>query len=133
MLKAVISMLLLLIVNCVSMWRVYVKAGVPGWYSLIPIVNIVYLFKIAQYKPWVFLAGIVCEIISLIVMTFNLPVGAVIAMFSAIILFAGYVVLFNKLFMKFGLKAFAWIFAVLLCPAVGLFVIAFNPQVEYDF
>ncbi|HUM24276.1 MAG TPA: DUF5684 domain-containing protein [Saccharofermentans sp.] len=30
-----------------SMWVIFVKAGLPGWVSLIPIVNNYYLFEIA--------------------------------------------------------------------------------------
>lgn len=31
----------------VGAWKLFSKAGVPGWISLIPIVNLVYLVKIA--------------------------------------------------------------------------------------
>ncbi|SRR6266540_6230416 len=31
----------------VGMWRVFVKAGKPGWLSLVPLYNIVVLFDIA--------------------------------------------------------------------------------------
>src|SRR6266498_2833778 len=32
----------------VGMWRVFVKAGKPGWLSLVPLYNIVVLFDIAD-------------------------------------------------------------------------------------
>ena len=41
---------LLLII--ISMWKIFTKAGRPGWYSLIPIVNGVVLCHIAGKSGW---------------------------------------------------------------------------------
>lgn len=34
------------------MWRLFVKAGEPGWAAIIPIVNIYYMLKIAGKPGW---------------------------------------------------------------------------------
>ncbi len=34
-----------------SMWKVYVKAGKPGWAAIVPIYNIIVLLEIVG-KPW---------------------------------------------------------------------------------
>ena len=39
--------LIMAILAIVGAWKLFAKAGVPGWLSIIPIVNIVYLVKIA--------------------------------------------------------------------------------------
>ncbi len=36
----------------VSMWKVFVKAGHPGWASIIPIYNIIIVLRIAQRQWW---------------------------------------------------------------------------------
>jgi hypothetical protein len=36
----------------VAMWKVFVKAGQPGWACLIPIYNYVVLFRITGKSPW---------------------------------------------------------------------------------
>lgn len=36
----------------VAMWKVYEKANQPGWLSIIPIVNLYVLFKIAWGNGW---------------------------------------------------------------------------------
>ena len=36
----------------VCMWRIYEKAGAPGWTSLIPIYNIYVMIKIADKPGW---------------------------------------------------------------------------------
>ena len=55
------GMLLPLIVSflmIVAMWKIYVKAGVPGWGVLVPIYNVYLLFKIAWKTKmcWIMLA-----------------------------------------------------------------------------
>jgi hypothetical protein len=50
------------ILQIVGMWKVYSKAGEKGWKSLIPIYNLVVLFKISGISPWlifVYFAGII--------------------------------------------------------------------------
>jgi hypothetical protein len=36
----------------VTMWKVYAKAGRPGWYSLIPFFNVYVLLKMASKPGW---------------------------------------------------------------------------------
>lgn len=50
-----IFVLAMVIIQLVGMWKVYSKAGEPGWKCLIPIYNIVTLFKIAGISPWLVL------------------------------------------------------------------------------
>lgn len=35
----------------ISMWKVFVKAGQPGWACIVPIYNLIIMLKIAN-KPW---------------------------------------------------------------------------------
>jgi hypothetical protein len=36
----------------VALWKVFTKAGYPGWLAIIPIVNTFVLVKIAGYSAW---------------------------------------------------------------------------------
>ena len=49
--------LVLVLVLLVAMWRVYDKAGVPGWTGIIPFVNYFFLAKAAGKPMW---WGILC-------------------------------------------------------------------------
>lgn len=60
-----IVMLVLMVLYLVAMWRLFKKAGEPGWKCLIPIYNIVVLFKIAGLSPWLIL-GYLATIIPII-------------------------------------------------------------------
>ncbi len=49
------SRLIFLIVGVIvifSMWRIFEKAGKPGWAAIIPIYNLIVLLKIAGQSPW---------------------------------------------------------------------------------
>jgi ABC-type sulfate transport system permease subunit len=44
--------LAILIVVIAGMWKVFTKAGQPGWAAIIPIVNLYFLLKIARRPGW---------------------------------------------------------------------------------
>jgi hypothetical protein len=44
--------LIVVLVMLVAMWKVYVKAGQPGWAILIPIYNSIVMFRITGRSPW---------------------------------------------------------------------------------
>lgn len=48
---SLILILALLILMFASLWRIYEKAGKPGWASLIPLYNMLVLLEIVG-KPW---------------------------------------------------------------------------------
>ena len=50
------------ILQLAAMWKVFTKAGEKGWKCIIPIYNIVILFRISGLSPWIifgYLAGII--------------------------------------------------------------------------
>lgn len=44
----------ILVLELVAMWKLYTKAGKPGWASIIPIYNVIVMLEIAK-KPWWYL------------------------------------------------------------------------------
>ena len=47
------------ILNIVGMWKIFKKAGVPGWGAIVPIYNAYLLFKISLGNGWLFLLMLV--------------------------------------------------------------------------
>jgi len=43
---------IVVVVGIIAMWRVFTKAGRPGWAAIIPIYNTYTLVKIAGYSGW---------------------------------------------------------------------------------
>jgi hypothetical protein len=49
----------LAIIGIVSMWKIFTKAGLAGWKSIVPLYNMYCLFKITWGNGWIFLSMIV--------------------------------------------------------------------------
>ncbi|UBM62183.1 DUF5684 domain-containing protein [Candidatus Sulfidibacterium hydrothermale] len=47
-----LSVFFLALVQIIATWRVYEKAGQPGWTSIIPILNLYFLLKIVGKPGW---------------------------------------------------------------------------------
>lgn len=60
-------MLALFALMIVSSWKIYTKAGQPGWASIIPIYNIIVLLRIIG-KPWWWLLGFLIPFVNFVVM-----------------------------------------------------------------
>lgn len=43
---------LIYVVVVIALWRVFSKAGYPGWLAIIPIVNVFVLVKVAGFSAW---------------------------------------------------------------------------------
>ena len=43
---------LLILLVVASMWRIFMKAGEPGWASIVPIYNVFVIFRIAGLPMW---------------------------------------------------------------------------------
>ena len=54
-----ICMLVVLVLTIIASWRIFTKAGEAGWKSIIPIYNLVVLFKIVGMNPWMILLFLV--------------------------------------------------------------------------
>lgn len=56
-----------------AMWRVFERAGEPGWAALVPIFNLYVMFKVGRMSPWWMLALII-PIVNIVV-SFALSFG----------------------------------------------------------
>ena len=59
---AIVISLVIGILQIIGTWKVFTKAGQKGWKCLIPIYNVVILFRISGLSPWIifgYLAGII--------------------------------------------------------------------------
>jgi hypothetical protein len=68
-----IPIIILWVIMVVSRWRIFTKAGKPGWAAIIPIYNVIVLLEIVG-KPvwWIFLFLIPCVNIVFAIWTVNL-------------------------------------------------------------
>ena len=55
----IVFSLIVCVLSVIAMWRIFTKAGKPGWASIIPVYNMVVLFQIVGMNPWLLLLYIV--------------------------------------------------------------------------
>lgn len=57
------------VVSIIAMWKIFTKAGKPGWAAIIPVYNLVVLFQIVGMNPlWLLiLIGMVIPIVNFVV------------------------------------------------------------------
>jgi hypothetical protein len=61
----------LIVLMIVSMWKIFTKAGKPGWACIIPIYNIIVLLEIIG-KPWWWLLLMLLPIVNFVIMIWAL-------------------------------------------------------------
>ncbi len=62
----------IIIVFIASMWKIFVKAGKPGWAAIIPIYNLVVLLEVVGRPMWWILIYLICAPIAGIVVSLDL-------------------------------------------------------------
>lgn len=62
------------IISIVALWRIFTKAGKPGWASIIPFYNMYTLYQVAGMNGWMFLLTFVpiVNVVILVMLCLNL-------------------------------------------------------------
>lgn len=62
-----ICYLAIIIVFIIASWRLFEKAGEPGWYAIVPILSTIILLKIAG-KPWWWIVLLLIPFVNFIIL-----------------------------------------------------------------
>jgi uncharacterized protein DUF5684 len=60
----------------VALWKVFQKAGEPGWAAIVPLYNSFTMFKIAGVNPWLFLLLLIPLVNIVVAIWVSLKLGA---------------------------------------------------------
>ena len=91
----------------IGIWKVFTKAGEPGWMALIPFLNTYKIFKIAWGNGWLFLLGFIPIV--------NIVVGIMVSI---------------KLARAFG-KGTGFAVGLILLPSIFYIILGFSDAVYY--
>lgn len=102
------------LISLIAMWKIFTKAGKPGWAVIVPIYNIVVLFEIIELEWW----------------------HVLIALFVPFAVFIYIIIIDIKLAKVFG-KGTGFTLLLIFIPVVGQLMLAFgnatyNGQVSYS-
>lgn len=95
------------ILAIIGMWKVFTKAGEPGWMSLIPFLNTYKLYKIAWGNGWLFLLGLI-PIVNIVV----------------------YIMVSIKMARAFGMGT-GFAVGLILLPSIFYLILGFGDSVYY--
>lgn len=124
----VLATIALVAVIIVSNWKLFEKAGMPGWYAIIPFYNQFMMCKLVFGTPWwgfAFIAPLLC------LPFFFIPFINILVSF-AVNLFVTFVsIMFHvRLALAFG-RGGGTIALLILIPIVGYPVVAFSKDSHY--
>lgn len=107
MLVILIPLLILSILLIVSYWKLYEKAGKPGWAVLVPVYSHLVLLEIVR-KPWWWLLLMLIPVVNIV-----------------------FAIWTTNLFVKSFGKDEGYTVGVLLLPYIFLPILAFNKETRY--
>lgn len=142
--------ILFCILMIIATWKIFKKAGEPGWKSIIPIYNVYIMFKIVNMKSWfwwLLCLSLICSIIATVNNSANLyyitgyeiqtidfntiPVAVLITLLIEAIIFiwAGIVYCY-RLSKVFG-HGIGYTFGLIFLPNIFQLILAFGSS-KYD-
>ena len=104
--------LALWVLSIVALWKLFEKMGIEGWKSIIPIYNIVIVYKEVDLNPWLLLLLLV-------------------PCFGWIAVYVLSVIAYVRLAKKFGQDSTAFILLIIFIEPVALAVLAFDEKYKY--
>ena len=105
----IISMTISIIISVImigSMWKIFEDAGIPGWQSIIPILNIVRILQIVDLSGWLILLMIIPYL-------------------GGIIAFILHIIITSKLSEKYG-RSVLFTIGLILLPIIFYPILAFS-------
>jgi hypothetical protein len=111
---AVLIGLIVYIVEVIAFWKLFQKAGRPGWPAIIPIYNTWVLFEIAGKPGWWALLGLSGII-------------PVLGLVGGIAFFVLYIIAMLELARRFGKSTTFAVVGLIIFSIVGLLILAFGP------
>jgi hypothetical protein len=97
------------IISIVAQWRVFEKAGQPGWAALIPVYNWIVFLRIAGLSGWWVLSVLIC----------------LIPILGALVFLAGWVYVMHRISVRFGQGA-GFTVGLVLLHVIFLLILAFG-------
>ncbi len=97
----------------VGLWKLFTKAGQPGWAAIVPFYNLWVITKVGGSEPWKFWALVACIVVSFV------PLLGLLTGLAALVLEILIVVSFAS---KYDRDAGFWVLLFLL-PIVGVFFV----------
>jgi hypothetical protein len=124
---------IVLIVLLVAMWKLYQKAGQPGWASIVPIYNlIVFLRIIKRPTKWIgyYIVAFVVYMIGAAMLISSPGLGGILTAIGGIALLVIMIMDYHRLSLSFG-KGAGWTVGLILLSFIFIPIMAFSKGIQY--
>ena len=105
--------LILLIFEVIILWKIFLKAGRPGWAAIIPFYNLWVLLEISDYPGWLVLLSL-------------LGIIPIIGFLASIALLVIYILAMLNLARHFGKSTVFAVVGLIIFSIIGLAILAFG-------
>ena len=105
--------LALWVVSVIALWKLFEKAGIPGWKAIIPIYNQWLLFEMAGKPGWWALVSLAAVI-------------PILGIFAGIVAFVLYIIAALELGKAFGKSTTFTVVALIIFNLIGLLILGFG-------
>ena len=126
------SILIMYLIPVIASWKIFAKAGIAGWKSLVPVYNLYLLFKISNMSGlWTVPLVVLSVLSSYYSGQTELPsVAAIVILISALLTIIAEVMKAIKLPKAFG-KGIGYTILMILLPNIGEIALGFG-SAEYQ-
>ena len=128
-----IPYILVIILMIVSGWKIYEKAGQPGWAAIIPIYNLIVLLKIIKRPSkwiWYYVATFAAYFIGIMLAASGTVIGGILAAIGGIAMLVLYIMDYHRLSLSFG-KGAGWTVGLILLGFIFYPIMAFSKNIQY--
>jgi hypothetical protein len=128
-----VAYFIFIVLMVISMWKVYEKAGQPGWAAIIPVYNLIALLKIIKRPSkwiWYYAGAIVVYMVGAAMMMSSPVLGGLLLAVGSIALLALSIMDYHRLSLSFG-KGAGWTVGLLLLSFIFIPIMAFRKNIQY--
>ncbi len=75
MTPTMLASLILAVIGMIALWKIFTKAGEPGWAAIVPFYNLYIAFKVAGLNPWMFLLMFIPFVIIVVALWVSIKIG----------------------------------------------------------
>lgn len=125
---------LVIIISIVAWWKLFEKAGQPGWAAIIPIYNLITFLRVIK-RPMsrllYYVGAIVVYMIGATMMISNPMVGGILFAIGIIALLVFAIQDYHRLSLSFG-KDTGWTVGLVLLSIIFIPIMAFSKNIQYQ-
>lgn len=119
-----IFMLAIIVFMIIALWKIYTKAGKPGWACIVPVYNYIVLLQIAGKPIW-WIVWFILPVVGALITTVSPAIGGILYLILVIIAIVFSIMMYHGLSKSFG-KGAGFTVGLILLGIIFFPILAFG-------